>query len=82
VLPNNEGSPTRTIGSIEDITMRKLAEAERENDLASEREARGEAEDASRSKDEFIALASHELRSPFNAILGWTRLLRQARPDE
>ena len=62
--------------------MRKLVVAEREKDLASERAARSEAEDASRSKDDFIALASHELRSPLNAILGWTRILRQGRPDE
>src|SRR5262249_28000288 len=35
-----------------------------------------------RSKDEFITLISHELRSPLNAILGWTRILRQSRRDE
>jgi signal transduction histidine kinase len=65
------------IGSVEEITMRKLSEAEREMALESERMARSEAEDASRSKDEFIALVSHELRSPLNAILGWTNILRQ-----
>jgi CheY-like chemotaxis protein/two-component sensor histidine kinase len=43
---------------------------------------RSEAERANRSKDEFIALVSHELRSPLNAILGWTRALRYGGRDE
>jgi PAS domain S-box-containing protein len=60
----------------------KQAEKERKEALERERIARSESEDASRSKDEFIALVSHELRGPLNAILGWTRILRQGRPDE
>lgn len=39
-------------------------------------QARGEAEATNRSKDEWIAMVSHELRSPLNAMLGWTRMLR------
>ncbi|WP_437591460.1 response regulator [Sorangium sp. So ce1000] len=35
-----------------------------------------EAREANRLKDEFLATLSHELRSPLNAILGWTHLLR------
>ncbi|PYR02586.1 MAG: hypothetical protein DMG00_28555, partial [Acidobacteria bacterium] len=31
---------------------------------------------ANAAKDEFLAMVSHELRGPLNAILGWTRLLR------
>jgi PAS domain S-box-containing protein len=58
------------------------AEAVAREALERERITRSEYEDASRSKDEFIALVSHELRSPLNAILGWTRILRQGRPDE
>jgi signal transduction histidine kinase/CheY-like chemotaxis protein len=38
--------------------------------------AREAAEAANRIKDEFLAVLSHELRSPLNPILGWTRLLR------
>ncbi|MBD1852572.1 ATP-binding protein [Leptolyngbya sp. FACHB-711] len=41
-----------------------------------ERNARAEAEQANQVKDEFLAVLSHELRSPLNPILGWTKLLR------
>jgi PAS domain S-box-containing protein len=44
--------------------------------LASEKAAREEAERSNRAKDEFLAIVSHELRNPLNAMLGWTRLLR------
>lgn len=41
-----------------------------------ERQARAEAEQANQVKDEFLAVLSHELRSPLNPILGWSRLLQ------
>lgn len=63
-----------------DITSRKRAEAERESLLRREREARAEAEQASRLKDEFLATLSHELRTPIAAILGWAQVLI-AEPD-
>ncbi|HEY9615663.1 MAG TPA: PAS domain S-box protein, partial [Microcoleaceae cyanobacterium] len=65
-----------------DISDRKLADREREQLLVEEKAARAEAERANRIKDEFLAVLSHELRSPLNPILGWTKLLQMRKFDE
>ncbi|PMB47364.1 ATPase [Fischerella thermalis CCMEE 5201] len=39
-------------------------------------------QEANRMKDEFLAILSHELRSPLNAILGWSQLLRSRKLNE
>ncbi|MGG6241020.1 PAS domain-containing protein [Nodosilinea sp. AN01ver1] len=70
------------IGVVQDITCRKHTEQEREQLLTSERTARTQAEAANRIKDEFLAVVSHELRSPLNPILGWSQLLRQGHLNE
>jgi PAS domain S-box-containing protein len=46
-----------------------------------ELQARRQAEEANHMKDEFLALVSHELRSPLNAILGYASLLRHGGVD-
>ncbi|WP_242036476.1 PAS domain S-box protein [Leptolyngbya sp. FACHB-321] len=62
------------------IEQRQTAE-EREQLLVREQAARAEADRANRIKDEFLAVLSHELRSPLNPILGWTQLLQNGKLD-
>jgi len=75
-------SPFETAGgafvlaAVTDITARKQAEHERSELLAREQAARQEAEAANRTKDEFLAMLSHELRQPLNIVFGWARTLR------
>lgn len=40
-----------------------------------------ELEAANRSKDEFLATLSHELRAPLNVIRGWSQMLRAGKLD-
>jgi signal transduction histidine kinase/ActR/RegA family two-component response regulator len=51
-------------------------EAQREELLRKERQARETAETADRAKEEFMAVLSHELRTPLNAVFGWARMLQ------
>lgn len=59
-----------------EIAERKQAEGQRAEMLIREQAARAEAEQANRTKDEFLATLSHELRTPLTAILGWSHLVR------
>lgn len=57
----------------------QLAAANRLKDelLASERKAREEAEVSNRVKSDFLALLSHEFRTPLQAVFGYTELLER-----
>jgi signal transduction histidine kinase len=73
-------------GPVLVATVRALLRARKAEDalrdaLAREQTARSTAENANRSKDEFLALLSHEVRTPLGAILSWVTLLRQHHVD-
>jgi PAS domain S-box-containing protein len=66
-LHDAHGTPVATVGALQDLTqVLRLREAERE---------REQAEVASRTKSDFLARLSHELRAPLNAILGFAQML-------
>ncbi|MGF1570784.1 MAG: PAS domain-containing protein [Nodosilinea sp.] len=73
---DDTGQVIGLIGISNDITERVQLERDREQVLQREQAARMAAENANRIKDEFLAVLSHELRSPLNPILGWSQLLK------
>ncbi|MBD2515212.1 PAS domain-containing protein [Nostoc sp. FACHB-973] len=81
-LKDQQGQVVKWFGTCTDIHDQKELEVERNRLLAQEQAARAEAERANRIKDEFLAVLSHELRSPLNPILGWTKLLQTRKFSE
>lgn len=79
---NERGEIVKWFGTATDIEAQKQLEIERHRLLEQEQAARSAAERANRIKDEFLAVLSHELRSPLNPILGWTKLLQTRKFDE
>lgn len=73
-ITDREGTPLEYQAVGHDITHRKEAE------LAL-RKAKDAAESADRAKSEFLAIVSHEIRTPINGVLGFSRLLRETPLD-
>jgi PAS domain S-box-containing protein len=68
---------------LRDITDRRAAEQERSRLLDAERAARSAAEQALRTRDEVLAVVSHDLRNPLSVIdMCATSLLDKLPPDD
>lgn len=80
-LLDDSGRSRAAVAAMMDITERKHAEHERAALVASEREARQQAEAASRAKDEFLAMLGHELRNPLGAIASAVEVLQRVHGD-
>jgi PAS domain S-box-containing protein len=74
----------RVIGASKvarDITERKSLERDRERLLQWERDTRKQLSDAVSARDEFIAVAAHELRNPLHVVHLTLQLLQRASTD-
>jgi PAS domain S-box-containing protein len=78
-----DGTMMGVVLVFRDVTDRRAMEWEREARLraetaiASATAAREAAESANLAKDQFLAVLSHELRSPLNVIVSWLAALRR-----
>jgi len=69
------GEPAEFVATTRSAEARVAIEDEQERLLLEAGRARAAAESANRTKDEFLAMMSHEFRTPLNAISGHVQLL-------
>ena len=74
--PKAPGDRQSLLSQLRDANEQLVVSSMHAQDLADQADAsRAEALAANRLKDEFLAVVSHEMRTPLNAVLGWARLL-------
>jgi signal transduction histidine kinase len=76
--------PQELASAVRTLLKLHAAERERETLLRKAQEGRLAAEQAVRMQDEFLAMLSHELRTPMSAMLGWLHLMKTGKlgPDQ
>jgi PAS domain S-box-containing protein len=77
-LLDDQGTPYAYAKVTRDMTERRAAE-ERERQLLGEQKARAAAEEALQARDRFLAIASHELKTPVASLQLATEALARAR---
>lgn len=70
----NPDGTVRISGSLQDINFIKMAEE-------ALRQGRDQARAADKAKSDFIAMMSHEVRTPLNAIMGAVEVLKRGAPE-
>ncbi|MGJ4786664.1 ATP-binding protein [Leptospira koniambonensis] len=68
IIKDENGEPTRIVGTHTDISAAKQSELVLEK-------AKEKAEQADKAKSEFLGMISHEMRTPLNGIFGMATLL-------
>jgi signal transduction histidine kinase len=81
-IPKSALAPLRLAMSVHGSIARHRLQEECDALLVRERQALRDLEAANRARDEFLAMVSHDLRTPLSAILNWAHLLQDERLDE